>query len=537
MLEAALQEEEEEEEEEAAPTLEETTTTPTLPSTLTSSIQWDQDTTEVDMSTAAPRLDPLGGATVLPVPPPPRTQAPASLVAGMGSNPYRLTPYQRIPRGPPAPLLAPLMVPLPAPLLAPLPPQGPSFIIDIEEDDFSLPPPSLGQSTCTTCTTMAQKVEALEAKLARLEGVSTTTLQPAGSKAPVTNTTQTTQSEPLPATHITCTKCGQRVSNKKDLMEHLKAVHTLQCPQCRYKCSTIEKLDQHIAEKHTVTNQQQTIPAPVNQPPPPKCTLYLSDSLVKSIDARRVERELGGRLDAGQAPVAGRQPGGHPARAYTTLPGSRGAKYKEACLQQRLPQLLGQRAYTHLVVQLPTPDITNLGEGGSKEEKYSVVEQTATATVAILEGTLRTNPTLQSILVLPRPPRADSDLLSELSEYSNSLTAAAIQSSLLSNQITMGTNSRFKCESIEDAIKIFGPKTSNNDGIHFRGSDGPSMYTDSIVHNIRIAGMGQSAASPSLPLPAGWSTQPRKGAARQQATTLPSNQGFRTSNQFNPLNC
>ena len=115
MLEAALQEEEAntvlemEEEEEATPTLEETTTTPTLPSTHTSSIQWDEATTELDMSTPAPRLDPLGGATVLHVPPPPRTQAPASLVAGMGSNPYRLTPYQRVPRGPPAPMRPPCL--------------------------------------------------------------------------------------------------------------------------------------------------------------------------------------------------------------------------------------------------------------------------------------------------------------------------------------------------------------------------------------------------------------------------------------------
>ena len=134
----------------------------------------------------------------------------------------------------------------------------------------------------------------------------------------------------------------------------------------------------------------------------------------------------------------------------------------------------------------------------------------------------------------------NSDLLSELSEYSNSLTAAAIQSSLLSTQITMGTNSSFKCESSEDALKIFGPKTPKNDGIHFRGSDGPSLYTDSIVNNIRIAGMGQSAVSSSQSPPAGWSTQPRKGAARQQPThtpSLPATQGVRTSNQFTPLNC
>ena len=58
--------------------------------------------------------------------------------------------------------------------------------------------------------------------------------------------------------------------------------------------------------------------------------------------------------------------------------------YPEANLQQRVPQLLGQRSYTHLVVQLPTPDITNLQEVADREQQYSTVEQLSTATVAIL---------------------------------------------------------------------------------------------------------------------------------------------------------
>ena len=73
---------------------------------------------------------------------------------------------------------------------------------------------------------------------------------------------------------------------------------------------------------------------------------------MKSVDTQRVERELGGRLDAGQASVASRQGGGHPGRAYTTLQGSRGAKFANASLDQRLPHLMGQQACTHLVCQL-----------------------------------------------------------------------------------------------------------------------------------------------------------------------------------------
>ena len=222
-----------------------------------------------------------------------------------------------------------------------------------------------------------------------------------------------------------------------------------------------------------------------------KKTLYVSDSLVKSVDTQRVERELGGRLDAGQASVAGRQGGGHPGRAYTTLQGSRGAKFANASLDQRLPHLMGQQAYTHLVCQLPTPDITNLLEVGSREEQYAMVRRLANAAVGIFEGALRAHPLLQSVLVLPRPPRADSAHLRELSEYSNSSTAAAIKNSPLSSKIIMGTNEQFKCESKEEELQIFGAKIPKNDGIHFRGSKGPTLYTDSIIHNIKVAGMGQ----------------------------------------------
>ena len=165
-----------------------------------------------------------------------------------------------------------------------------------------------------------------------------------------------------------------------------------------------------------------------------KKTLYVSDSLVKCVDTRRVERELGGRLDAGQACVAGQQADGHPGRAYTTLQGSRGAKFSNASLEQRIPHLMGQQAYTHLVCQLPTPDITNLQEVASKEEQYIMVKRLATAAVGIFECTLRAHPILQSVLVLPRPPRADSDHLSELSEYSKSATAAAVKSDNYGNQ-------------------------------------------------------------------------------------------------------
>ena len=50
---------------------------------------------------------------------------------------------------------------------------------------------------------------------------------------------------------------------------------------------------------------------------------------MKLVDARRVECKL-------DAPVAGQYVGGHPGSAYTNLPSSKGTKYKEANLKQRL---------------------------------------------------------------------------------------------------------------------------------------------------------------------------------------------------------
>ena len=45
-----------------------------------------------------------------------------------------------------------------------------------------------------------------------------------------------------------------RATNMKSLMNHLKEAHTMQWQQCSYICSTLGKLDEHIAPKHTSTS-------------------------------------------------------------------------------------------------------------------------------------------------------------------------------------------------------------------------------------------------------------------------------------------
>ena len=276
------------------------------PTTHSSSFLWPKETNEIDLSPTAcdhpvglwspcPRCPVVTDHTT-------NTRAPASLVSGR-SDPYRL--------------LEEGILPSAAPLLAPRSARRPKDIIDIEEDDVSLPPPSSPPShpppPCTACTTKAERIEALEAEVARLKKVNTTSTlgqpapllevphsQPAGSSARVSvikRTPQTTQPDILSSTQLICRKCGHRAQTKKDLMNHLRADHTMQCQQCKYMCSTMVKLDEHIAAKHTSTSQQTTNqPTPVHQPTKQKTTLYLSDSLVKSVDARRMERELGGRL-------------------------------------------------------------------------------------------------------------------------------------------------------------------------------------------------------------------------------------------------
>ena len=78
---------------------------------------------------------------------------------------------------------------------------------------------------------------------------------------------------------------------------------------------------------------------------------------------------------------------------------------------------------------------------------------------------------------------------------------------------------------------MFGrPGSKGTDGIHYRGAEGSKYLTNSIVEGIK-------STAPSAPLPTGWRTQLRRGAASIPSTASSATSQVSTNNRFMVLNC
>ena len=94
-------------------------------------------------------------------------------------------------------------------------------------------------------------------------------------------------------------------------------------------------------------------------------TLLVGDSHLGSLNVREVEKGLGRRAMMVTPGVT------RPAedRAYCSTPEWPGARYPQNSLKQMVPELLGERKYTNLIMIAPTNDISNLREIKSRQEK------------------------------------------------------------------------------------------------------------------------------------------------------------------------
>ena len=111
-------------------------------------------------------------------------------------------------------------------------------------------------------------------------------------------------------------------------------------------------------------------------------------------------------------------------------------------------------------------------------------------TVAIVEKALEDNETLEKVIVVELPPRADSKKLAELTKHSNSTLKGRVDKSKFKNQITIATLKALYNHPDKD---IFGSSTATwSDGIHLRGRLGSELYTESILTALRTAGLTQS---------------------------------------------
>ena len=209
-------------------------------------------------------------------------------------------------------------------------------------------------------------------------------------------------------------------------------------------------------------------------------TIMVFDSHIKTIKTRVLEEELGGQLFTGQFCWE--------RRAYNSgeWPGARKPLQN---LEAVLPNVLEEREYTDAILQASCNDITNL-KGISKDKKllFQMAEKSSLNTVRCAVSALANFPFLKNILIIPRSPRADDMLLSEVSEHGNKCLFSAIASTGLPS-IKLGSSNSIPCQTRSEINDLFGD-CARRDLIHMRGPKGRDLYTEAIRLAIQANSLG-----------------------------------------------
>ena len=94
--------------------------------------------------------------------------------------------------------------------------------------------------------------------------------------------------------------------------------------------------------------------------------------------------------------------------------------------------------------------------------KYSLISysyiESAINMVNVAEKSFREHTTLEKLVLIEYPPRADSVHLAELSQYSNQTLRAAVDKSKFRRQIVVGSMDNLKHSSLEEMVDRFGPR-------------------------------------------------------------------------------
>ena len=245
---------------------------------------------------------------------------------------------------------------------------------------------------------------------------------------------------------------------------------TLKCNKCDHITTSERRMGNHIRNIHTWT-QQNKAPA----------TLLVGDSHTSSIDLREVEQCLGRRARLFM-PGAARP---REDRAYCSTPDWTGARYPENSLQQMVPELLGERSYTNLIMLAPTNDISNLRDMGSRQEQERLAVQSARNTVNIAEKALKS---VEKVLIMEQPARVDK--MADLSELSRKKLREFVESCPLAGRIKIGSNRADIVANPEKRLEVFGkPDERKADGIHMRGLGGKKFLTETIKEALQCSGL------------------------------------------------
>ena len=268
---------------------------------------------------------------------------------------------------------------------------------------------------------------------------------------------------------------------------------TLKCDACDHKTTSERRMDNHVRNFHTHTEASSNRKT---------FTLMVGDSHLSSVSRSEVERGLGrgARL---VTPGASRP---REDRAYCSTPDWPGAWFKQNSLQQMVPELLGERKYSNLILIAPTNDISNLREVGSRKERERLAIQSARNTLWVAEEALKS---VEEVLIMEQPTRADE--LAELSEFSASKLREFAGRSRMAGRIKVGSNRSDCCTTEDQKTLVFGELSSSKvDGIHMKGEDGRKFLTETVVEATKVAGLADRDSR------MGGASQPARGMERQE---------------------
>ena len=263
----------------------------------------------------------------------------------------------------------------------------------------------------------------------------------------------------------------------KHIEDHHQEKHS--CENCETDFKSKADLTKHITVKH----------------PSRDWVLLVGDSHVKSVNSRYIERRLKGnrlRNPAASSPREG--------SSYTTTRDWPGAQFPDSNLADRVPKLLKERPYKSMVVLTPSNNIKNI-ENLEAEEQKKLAFKTAVDSVTIVEKAIDNSESLEKVVLVELPPRADSKRLQQLTEFTNFTLRSLVENSKFSKHITIASLDPLYEHSEYD---IFGsPSTRQNNGIHMRGKFGKTAYTQCILTALMSAGLGftktSATSTPTIP--------------------------------------
>ena len=258
-------------------------------------------------------------------------------------------------------------------------------------------------------------------------------------------------------------------------------------------------------------------------------TLMVGDSTMGTVNGRRVEATLGSGLLTGKSasrPGPRSPQAGHPGRAYNSVSSYPGSRFPESSFEQVVPRLLSTRNITNLVLQSPTSDITNLKHIPEAQHK-DMVSKSAQDMFNIMEKARGGHPSLRKIIVLEQLPRADDKQLATLASLYNSTLRNLAAATPFNNQceIVVASHTSLLPATQDASLRsaLFGsPSARSSDGIHFRGKEGSSLHTSSVISALKSVGLS------------GWSTKRARRSPQGSASRMDTQRQLEGHQAFTP---